>query len=116
MGVALRSLNIGGDLSDSRPNYLPLGRNLRYPLDRRLSGPQNKPGRGGKEKHHCSCPESTPGRSAPILITVLTKVSINYISVVSLKSKILFISLGYIIYDIRPIFNAVTTLIYILQR
>jgi hypothetical protein len=36
--------------STPRPS-LPQGKSLRYPLDRRLSGPQSRSGRGGEEKN-----------------------------------------------------------------
>jgi hypothetical protein len=32
---------------------LPRGKNPRYPLDKRLGGPQSGYGRGGKEKYVC---------------------------------------------------------------
>jgi hypothetical protein len=32
------------------PATLPSGKKLRYPLDRRLGGPQSRSGRGGEEK------------------------------------------------------------------
>jgi hypothetical protein len=34
-----------------RPLY-PQGKSHFYPLDRRLGGPQNRPGRGGEEEVH----------------------------------------------------------------
>jgi hypothetical protein len=33
------------------PAALPQGKNLRYPLDRRLGGPQIRSGHGGEEKN-----------------------------------------------------------------
>jgi hypothetical protein len=33
------------------PAALPPGKEPRYPLDRRLSGPQSRSGRGGEEKN-----------------------------------------------------------------
>jgi hypothetical protein len=33
------------------PAALPQGKSPRYPLDRRLDGPQNRSGRGGEEKN-----------------------------------------------------------------
>jgi hypothetical protein len=33
------------------PAALPLGKYSRYPLDRSLSGPQSRSGRGGEEKN-----------------------------------------------------------------
>jgi hypothetical protein len=43
----------------------PRGKSSQYPLDRRLGGPQSRPGRGGKKKKkkkNCLCRESNPGR------------------------------------------------------
>jgi len=48
----------------SRPPY-PRGNNPRYPLDRRLDGPQSRSGRGDEKKsHHCPHWELNPGRVA----------------------------------------------------
>jgi hypothetical protein len=41
---------------------------LRYPLDRRLGGPQNRSGHGGEEKN--SCPQLNPGRPARSVVTM----------------------------------------------
>jgi hypothetical protein len=54
-GIAPRILDLGtrwrGMVSFTpRPLY-PQGKNSRYPLDRRLSGPQSRSGRGGEEKN-----------------------------------------------------------------
>jgi hypothetical protein len=38
------------------------GNSLRYPLNRRVGGPQSRSGCGGEEKHPCPCQESTPDR------------------------------------------------------
>jgi len=38
-----------------RPNYLH-GRTLRFPLDRRLGGPQSRSGRGGEEQKRILAP------------------------------------------------------------
>jgi len=51
---------------------LPLGRSPRYPLNRRLAGPQSSPGCGDEEKS-LSCPyqESNSGHSFCSLVIVL---------------------------------------------
>jgi hypothetical protein len=42
----------GGEWSASRPSlFTPQGKSFWYPLDRRLGGPQSRPGRGGEEKN-----------------------------------------------------------------
>jgi hypothetical protein len=41
----------GGEWSVSRPDRFTKGNNRRYPLDRRLGGPQSQAGRGGEEKN-----------------------------------------------------------------
>jgi hypothetical protein len=46
-----------------RPLYTE-GKSLRYPLDRRLGGPQNLSGRCGEEKNPLLYQESNPGRAA----------------------------------------------------
>jgi hypothetical protein len=53
-GIALRILNLGARCRrvvsfTSRPLY-PVGKSKQYPLDRGLSGSQNRSGRCGKEK------------------------------------------------------------------
>jgi len=45
-----------------RPLY-PRGKSLRYPLDRRLGGPQSRSGRGGEEKNS----QSLTGLEHPII-------------------------------------------------
>jgi hypothetical protein len=57
------------------PRFTPRPLYLRYPLDRRLGGPQSRPGRGSKEKRiqFRSFRESSPGRPARSLITILTE-------------------------------------------
>jgi hypothetical protein len=42
------------------PVALPTGKNLWYPLDRRLGGPQSRSGRGGEEKNPQLLPELEP--------------------------------------------------------
>jgi len=51
------------------------GKNLQYPLDRRLGGPQIWSGRGSEDKEIPSppCRESNTGRPARRLASVLTK-------------------------------------------
>jgi hypothetical protein len=51
------------------------GKSPRYPLDRRLGGPQNRSGHGGEEKnsHNCTRPELILGRPARSLVSVLTE-------------------------------------------
>jgi hypothetical protein len=44
----LRSMTVSGQLH--APDALSPGKSPRYPLDRRLSGPQSRSGRGGGEK------------------------------------------------------------------
>jgi hypothetical protein len=47
--VSLTSLQDGSECFQA-PAALLLGKNLRYPLDRRLVGPHNQPAHGAKEK------------------------------------------------------------------
>jgi len=49
------------------PADLPLGKNLRYPLCRRLGGSQSRSGLGVKRKksHHCLLPGIEPRWSMP---------------------------------------------------
>jgi len=56
------------------PATFPQGKETRYPLDRRLGGPQSRSGRGGEEKkfHDCPCRELNPDRSGCSLATILT--------------------------------------------
>jgi hypothetical protein len=61
----LISAQDGGEWSPSRPrHFTPRGRNPRYPLYRKVGGPQSRSGRCGVQKISCSCSESNPGRSA----------------------------------------------------
>jgi hypothetical protein len=49
--VSLTSALVGGEWSTSRPGRITPGRKIpRYPLDKRLGGPQNRTGRRGEEK------------------------------------------------------------------
>jgi len=45
------------------PATLPQGKSSWYPLDRRLGGPQNRSGSGGKEKNS----QALPGLEPPII-------------------------------------------------
>jgi hypothetical protein len=56
------------------PLFFP-GKDPRYPLDRRLCGPQNQPGHGCEEKKSHCCPyrELNHGRSTRSLVIVLTE-------------------------------------------
>jgi hypothetical protein len=51
----------------------PRGKRPRFPLDRRLGGPQCRSGSGGEEKNLYSCRESNPGRPAHSLVTIQTE-------------------------------------------
>jgi hypothetical protein len=44
----------------------------RYPLDRRLGGPQSRSGRSGEEKNLLPLPEIEPRLSSPVPVAVLT--------------------------------------------
>jgi hypothetical protein len=72
------------------PAALPPGKELLYPLDRRLGGPQSRPGRGGEKKNspHCPCQESNPGRPARSLATIVTELSWIMNSKIKVKSKV----------------------------
>jgi hypothetical protein len=48
-----------------RPLY-PRGKSPRYPLDRRLGGPQSRSGRGGEKKHSRPLPELEPPIIQPV--------------------------------------------------
>jgi hypothetical protein len=61
---AYSGVEVSGQLH--APAALPLGRSPRYPLDRRLGGPQSLSGRGGEEKN--SKPLS--GIESPIIQSV----------------------------------------------
>jgi hypothetical protein len=57
------------------PAALPPGKEPRYPLDRRLGGPQSRSGHGGEEKNSQLPPgiePCNPGRPAPILVAIPT--------------------------------------------
>jgi hypothetical protein len=58
------------------PAALPPGKESRYLLDRRLGGPQSRPGGGGQEKRN-SAPvgDSNHGRPAHSLVTILAELS-----------------------------------------
>jgi len=57
-----------------------------YPLDRRPGGPQNRSGRGVKEKKSCSLPESHPGARVRISVTILTELPRVIIIINSFRS------------------------------
>jgi hypothetical protein len=73
-GIAPLTLALdGGEWSASRPgHFTPGGKNPRYPLDRRLGGPQNRSRRGGVERDLSPCRESNPDRPAYSLVTILS--------------------------------------------
>jgi len=48
-----------------RPLY-PKGKSPWYPLDKRLGGPQSRPGSGGEEKYSQSLPELEPPTIQPV--------------------------------------------------
>jgi hypothetical protein len=57
----------------SRTLY-PQRKSTRHPSFRRISGPQSRSERDGKEKMpHCPCWELNPGRPAHSLVTLLTE-------------------------------------------
>jgi hypothetical protein len=64
-------------------------RTSRYPLGRRLGGPQSRSGREGKEKeyHHCNCRELKPCRPGRSLVTIPTKLRRPQINVTNLFKK-----------------------------
>jgi len=56
-GIAPRILNLGSRLVSFTPRPLyPQGKILRYPLVRKLSGPQSWSGRGSEEKNSDALP------------------------------------------------------------
>jgi hypothetical protein len=59
------------------PVTYPQGKSPRYPLDRRLGGPQSRSGRGGEEKDVPSSAEHQPGRPSHILVTILTELRLH---------------------------------------
>jgi len=58
----------------TRPLY-PQGRSPRYPLGRRLDGPQGRSGLGVEEKKPCPYTEPIPGLPARSLVTILSELS-----------------------------------------
>jgi hypothetical protein len=52
------------------------GKRLRYPLARKLGGPQSRSERCGEDKksHHCPCRELNPGCPARSLVSILTEI------------------------------------------
>jgi hypothetical protein len=55
------------------PVALPPGKNLWYPLGRRLGGPQIRSGRGDEDKNSSPCRESNHGHSARSLVIILAE-------------------------------------------
>jgi hypothetical protein len=80
--VFLNSELVGGEWSASRPGrFTAGGKSPRYPLDRRLGGPQNQSGRRGEEKI-LPLPglEFRPlGRSVAIPTVFRRKLIVNYL-------------------------------------
>jgi hypothetical protein len=68
------------------PADFPQGYSSRYPLDRRLCGPQSRSGIGGEEKNPCPCLESYLGRQARSLVSVLTELRVQIIQEQRLKT------------------------------
>jgi hypothetical protein len=64
-----------GEWFDSRPDRFTLGvRAPRYPLDRRLGGPQNRSGCGGGDKKYlCPYRELNPGRPTRNVVSILAE-------------------------------------------
>jgi hypothetical protein len=63
-----------GDLSASRPCPITLGKEPRYLSDRRLGGPQSRPGRCGGEKSFLPGTETPFSRhSARSVVTIVTE-------------------------------------------
>jgi hypothetical protein len=56
----------------------------RYPLDRRMGGPQSRSGRGGEKKnsHQCPCQEMNPVRPTLSLVSVLNEIFVWMCNVV----------------------------------
>jgi hypothetical protein len=73
--TVLTSAIDGGQLSASRAGHVTPGVH-RYPLDRRLGGPQSLSDAIAKRKkfHHCPCRELNSRRLARSLVTILTEV------------------------------------------
>jgi hypothetical protein len=55
------------------PAALPTGKEHLYPMYRKPSGPQSRPGRDGEEKNPSSCRESNAGRPDRSLVIILTE-------------------------------------------
>jgi hypothetical protein len=62
----------GGEWSASRPCLFNPQKNLQYPLDRILGGPQIPSGRCGAEKNILHLPGNEPGRPAHRISNVIT--------------------------------------------
>jgi hypothetical protein len=65
-GIALPILNLDTRwmslVSFTPRSHYSHGKTPQYPLDRRLSRPQSRSGRGGEERNLCPCRESNPDR------------------------------------------------------
>jgi hypothetical protein len=74
-GIAPHILNLGngGEKIASRPGRFTSGvKSRRYPLDRRLGGPQSRSGHGDEDKksHQCPYRESNPCRPASSIVSI----------------------------------------------
>jgi len=84
-GSAPRILNFGTmwrwEVKFTPPAALPpKGNRFLYSLDKRLRGPQNRSGCGGKEeKIPCPCRESNTGGPARSLVTILSELHRFYL-------------------------------------
>jgi hypothetical protein len=67
--IFLNSALVGSEWSASRPCRFIPGESPRYPLDRRLSGPQSRSGRRGEEKILDPTGTRTPTRQNQIQIS-----------------------------------------------
>jgi hypothetical protein len=66
-------MKVSGQLQ--APAALSRGKRRRYPLDRRLGGPQSRYGRGGKERTYQHLPGIEPRSPSRSLATVLTELT-----------------------------------------
>jgi hypothetical protein len=64
-------MEVSGQLQAT--DALPGGNIPQYTLVRRLDGPQSQHGRGGEEEESIPYRESSPGRTACSLVTILTE-------------------------------------------
>jgi hypothetical protein len=70
------ALPLDGSGQIHAPTLYIRGKNPKYPLDRKLCGPQNRYGRCGEEEDPCPYWESNLGRPARSLVTILTELSL----------------------------------------